>query len=232
MLRNIKAMSVASLAQKRWPPVTWRPNMPAELPVPQMAQTRGRLCGRGGQPRGDRAGRYRWPDFFTDPRLVRVIETNLANNRDLRIAVANVEQARAQYKVQRADLLPTVGATGTATYSEQPLVSSARASASTDVYQAQVGISAGNRPVRAVHQPDQGGAGAIFRLGRKPQCGPDRTGGPEMATARVNMAADQELLSIARTLATAFKETLDLNKARFDKGIADRTGSARGTDQL
>jgi len=42
----------------------------------------------------------------------------------------------------------------------------------------------------------------------------------EVATAWVNMAADQELLSISRTLATAFKETLDLNKARFDKGIA------------
>src|SRR3546814_19750831 len=54
--------------------------------------------------------------FFLDDRLRQVIETGIANNRDLRIAAANVQQARAQYRVQRADRLPTVNATGTATY--------------------------------------------------------------------------------------------------------------------
>jgi multidrug efflux system outer membrane protein len=84
-----------------------------------------------------------WRDFFTDARLARVIEMALANNRDLRIAVANVAQARAQYRVQRADLFPTVGATGTATYSEQPLVQFGQSQRlNTDVYQAQVGITA------------------------------------------------------------------------------------------
>ena len=61
-----------------------------------------------------------WRDFFTDARLARVIETALVNNRDLRIALANVEQARAQYRVQRADLLPGVSAGGTATYQDSP----------------------------------------------------------------------------------------------------------------
>src|SRR3546814_19505521 len=42
--------------------------------------------------------------------------TGIANNRDLRIAAANVQQARAQDRVQRADRLPTVNATGPATY--------------------------------------------------------------------------------------------------------------------
>jgi NodT family efflux transporter outer membrane factor (OMF) lipoprotein len=58
----------------------------------------------------------RWQDFFTDPALRQVIATGLANNRDLRVALANVEQARAQYRVQRADLLPTIGVTGSATW--------------------------------------------------------------------------------------------------------------------
>ena len=34
-----------------------------------------------------------WRDFFVEPRLRTVIETGLANNRDLRIAAANVLQA-------------------------------------------------------------------------------------------------------------------------------------------
>jgi outer membrane protein, multidrug efflux system len=57
-----------------------------------------------------------WRDFFTDPRLQRVIEQGLANNRDLRIAAGNVLQARAQYRVQRADLAPTTAVNGAATY--------------------------------------------------------------------------------------------------------------------
>src|SRR3546814_5659426 len=39
-----------------------------------------------------------WQDFFTDARLRRVIDQALNNNRDLRVAVARVEQARALYR--------------------------------------------------------------------------------------------------------------------------------------
>ncbi|MEO7401252.1 MAG: TolC family protein, partial [Polaromonas sp.] len=49
-----------------------------------------------------------WQDFFLDARLKRLIELSLANNRDLRVAVLNIEQARAQYQIRRADQLPTV----------------------------------------------------------------------------------------------------------------------------
>jgi len=51
-----------------------------------------------------------WQRYFTDARLRRLIEIALANNRDLRVAVLNIEQARAAYQIKRADELPTVGA--------------------------------------------------------------------------------------------------------------------------
>ncbi|HEY5233735.1 MAG TPA: efflux transporter outer membrane subunit [Verrucomicrobiae bacterium] len=56
-----------------------------------------------------------WREFFRDPRLQKVIELSLTNNRDLRVAVLNVEQTRAQYRIQRAALIPTgnINATGT-----------------------------------------------------------------------------------------------------------------------
>ena len=57
-----------------------------------------------------------WRDFFLDPRLRQVIDTGLANNRDLRIAAGNVLQARAQYRIQRSDLVPTTTLSGSATY--------------------------------------------------------------------------------------------------------------------
>lgn len=57
-----------------------------------------------------------WRDFFLDPRLRQVIETGLANNRDLRIAAGNVLQARAQYRVQRASQVPNTTISGSGTY--------------------------------------------------------------------------------------------------------------------
>ena len=49
-----------------------------------------------------------WHQFFTDARLQALITLALANNRDLRIAVLNNEQARAQLDIRRADQWPTV----------------------------------------------------------------------------------------------------------------------------
>ncbi|WP_260598800.1 efflux transporter outer membrane subunit [Sphingomonas endolithica] len=47
-------------------------------------------------------------DIFRDPRLQRIIERALINNRDLRVAAANIVAARAQYRIQRAEQLPQV----------------------------------------------------------------------------------------------------------------------------
>ncbi|MDR5783837.1 efflux transporter outer membrane subunit [Caballeronia sp. LZ065] len=49
-----------------------------------------------------------WRTFFVDPRLQRTLALALANNRDLRIAVLNIEKERAQYRIQRASLLPEI----------------------------------------------------------------------------------------------------------------------------
>ena len=51
-----------------------------------------------------------WRSFFVEPRLRGTIELALANNRDLRVAALNIERARAQYGIARASLFPTVEA--------------------------------------------------------------------------------------------------------------------------
>jgi multidrug efflux system outer membrane protein len=53
-----------------------------------------------------------YPAVFTDRRLQQLIEQALVNNRDLRVAAANIQAARAQYRIQRADLFPQIDATG------------------------------------------------------------------------------------------------------------------------
>ncbi|TPG43468.1 efflux transporter outer membrane subunit [Sphingomonas koreensis] len=57
-----------------------------------------------------------YTDVFKDPRLQQVIGQALANNRDLRVAVADIEQARAEYRIQRADLFPEIDASAQATF--------------------------------------------------------------------------------------------------------------------
>ncbi|MFL9924580.1 AdeC/AdeK/OprM family multidrug efflux complex outer membrane factor [Herbaspirillum lusitanum] len=55
-----------------------------------------------------------WRQFFPDQRLQALIAAALENNRDLRTAVLNIEEARAQYQITRADLLPNLNVSGSA----------------------------------------------------------------------------------------------------------------------
>lgn len=57
-------------------------------------------------------GNQPWSEFFADPGMNKVISLALENNRDLRVAMLNIDKARATYQIQRADLLPSVNVTG------------------------------------------------------------------------------------------------------------------------
>lgn len=215
-MRNIKALGAITLslalAACDMAPKYVRPALPVPATSPQ-GPAYGAADGAAIVP-ADTA----WRDFFTDARLARVIDTALANNRDLRVALANVEQARAQYRVQRADLLPGVTAGGNATYQDSPF--SLAGSGRTDVYQAQVGISAWEIDlfgrVRNLSKAAQEQYFASVETRNAAQTALIA----EVANAWLTMAADQERLRIARDLESAFGKTLELNRARFAKGIA------------
>lgn len=189
-----------------------------ELPVPAASPTGPAYESSVADPAAIVPADTAWRDFFTDARLARVIDTALVNNRDLRIALANVEQARAQYKVQRANLLPTVAGNGGATYQDSPF--SLAGSGRTDLYQAQVGISAWEIDlfgrVRNLSKAAQEQYFASVETRNAAQTALIA----EVANTWLTMAADQERLRISRDLEKAFGQTLALTRARFDKGIA------------
>ena len=56
-----------------------------------------------------------WQSYFKDARLDQLISAALANNRDLRVSMLNIEVARAQVGLSRADEFPTVNLQGTHT---------------------------------------------------------------------------------------------------------------------
>jgi outer membrane protein, multidrug efflux system len=83
-----------------------------------------------------------WRDFFADARLQQLIAQALANNRDLRVAVLNIQLARAQYRVQRSNLLPAVNATGSFTKEKLPsAVSGVGFPITESFYEVGVGVS-------------------------------------------------------------------------------------------
>jgi multidrug efflux system outer membrane protein len=62
----------------------------------------------------------KWESFFSDPRLQSLIQQGLSNNRDVRLALARVSEARAQYGVTRADRFPSIDGVVSGTRSSQP----------------------------------------------------------------------------------------------------------------
>jgi multidrug efflux system outer membrane protein len=82
-----------------------------------------------------------WRDFLRDARLQRLVEIALADNRDLRIAMLNVEQVRAQYRIQRASLFPQVAGFADATRTHTPAGISQGGNATT-LQVDEVGVSA------------------------------------------------------------------------------------------
>lgn len=83
-----------------------------------------------------------WQDFIIDAPTRQVVELALNNNRDLRKALQNIEVARAQYGVQRADRLPRINALGNGTRQRLPADLSTRGGGVQGSYEAGIGISA------------------------------------------------------------------------------------------
>jgi multidrug efflux system outer membrane protein len=83
-----------------------------EAPVPAAV---GPAPAPGAPVAGPAAEDLGWRDVFGDERLEALVALALENNRDLRVAALNVELARAQYRIERAERLPAVGASASAT---------------------------------------------------------------------------------------------------------------------
>ncbi|CAB3625778.1 efflux transporter outer membrane subunit [Achromobacter pestifer] len=83
-----------------------------------------------------------WQSFVTDEPLRQLVALALENNRDLRQAVLNIEVARAQYRVERADRVPGFNAQGTGTRQRVPGDLSSTGSAGVQSnYQAGIGLT-------------------------------------------------------------------------------------------
>ena len=91
-----------------------RCSRPMCVRTPRPGVLAGRATPTSGRPRR-RCRRSPTATSSADPRLQALIEQALVNNRDLMIAAANIAAAREQYRIQRAQQLPQVDASASAT---------------------------------------------------------------------------------------------------------------------
>ncbi len=172
-----------------------------------------------------------WKDFFTDDRLRQVIQLGLDNNRDLRLAAANVLQARAQYRVQRADILPTINASGSATYTNSAGAAASTGGAaggsSTDIqyYSANVGVSAFEVDLFGRLRNLSKAALEQYFATEEAQRSTRISLISEIATAWLTLASDQDQLRLSQNTLKAFEQTLDLTRAQFRIGVASELES-------
>ena len=155
-----------------------------------------------------------WQRFFADPRLKRLIELSLQNNRDLRVAILNIEQARASYQIRRADELPSIGAGLTA--------------------QRGAGASGGLVNTYAVgFQVTSFELDFFGRVRSLSQAALAQFLGTEearktaqialisgVATTYVSLLADDELLRVTRDALKTREDSLRLTRLRFDNGAS------------
>lgn len=159
------------------------------------------------------AAALRWAQAFNGARLQQLIPLALANNRDLRIAAANIDAARATAAAREADLWPTVNA---------GLSGSRAPNASggiTTNYQAGLQVSAYELDLFGRLRSLDAAAQAQLLAAEANQQAVRNALVAAVATAEIALQADEALLKITRDTLASREQSLALVRQRFEGGI-------------
>jgi multidrug efflux system outer membrane protein len=157
-----------------------------------------------------------WQQFFKDARLKRLLELALQNNRDLRVAVLNIEQTRAQLQLRRADELPTLnaGVSGSRVPSSGGGISS--------TYSAGLSVTSYELDffgrVRALSQAAQAQLLSTEEAHKTVQIALIAS----VANTYLSLLAGDELLRVTRDTLDTRVSSLKLTRLKFDNGAASQ----------
>ncbi|KQQ78367.1 transporter [Xanthomonas sp. Leaf131] len=161
-----------------------------------------------------------WRQVLVDPRLQQVVALALDNNRDLRVAVLNIEQARAQYRIQRADLFPAVDATVSHSAQRTPAATSFTG-APMIIRNAtgQVGVSSWELDLFGRIRSLKNEALETYLASEQTQRSTRLSLVAEVASGWLTVAADQQRLALAQQTLESQRKTLRLTELQHDNGI-------------
>jgi multidrug efflux system outer membrane protein len=163
-----------------------------------------------------------WQEVFLDPKLRRVIIRALANSRDLKVAVAQVQASRAQYHVQRAALLPTIDASANPSLGREFTGFPSSLGAAYENYR-DYSVSVGTTAyeldlfgrIRSLTKQALQSYLATDSARRSTQI----TLIAEVGTDYLTYAADSSLLKVSRDTVTSAQATVDLARRRLGRGV-------------
>lgn len=155
-----------------------------------------------------------WRDYYTDPRLQQLIEMALDNNRDLRVAALNLEQARAQFQIQRSGLYPTIGLGGSATRGNSQVTGDLG-----NTFMAGVTLAAWELDFFGRISSLKEQALAQYLASEEGRQAYELALVSSIAQGWLTLLADEELLDISRRTLATREESTKLAKLRFDAGV-------------
>ena len=153
-----------------------------------------------------------WQQFFSDPRLKRLISLALANNRDLRVAALNIEQARAQYDVRRADETPTLNAGLNASRTPKT------GGGITSVYSAGVLVTSYELDLFGRVRSLADAALAQYLATEEARKAVQISLVAAVASAQLALQVDDELLRLTQQALATREDSLRLTRLKFDNG--------------
>lgn len=174
-----------------------------------------------------------WRSVFLDPRLQSLIELALQNNRDLRIAVDRVEEARAQFGIAESERLPTIGLMGTEQATRMPENMRTPGAGSVNrSYIAGVGMTAFELDffgrVKNLSESAYQQYLATDEARRTVQIGLIA----QTAEAYFRLRSAQAMHDLMSKTLKSRQDTYDLVKARFDVGVASDLDMEQAKSQL
>lgn len=164
------------------------------------------------------ATELQWQQFFRDERLKQLIDLALKNNRDLRVALLNVDVARAQANVTAANRWPTVNLGLSA--QRGPQTTSSGDSQIVSVYQAGLQVTSYELDLFSRVKNQSAAAFAQYLATDEAARSARISLVAGVAQAYLAVQADEELLALTRQTLATREDSLKLMQLKFDNGAA------------
>lgn len=155
----------------------------------------------------------KWENYIQHQNLKKVVEQSLSNNKDLKIALANIQAAKAQYGISKADTLPTINAGANASRAGTQ-------AGITDNFQATVGMTAFELDFFGRVSSLNSAALSSFLATQEAQKVTELTILSETIKAYFNVSLAKSQLDIAKSTEQTTKGSMELIRKRVEHGVS------------
>ncbi|GAA3961882.1 efflux transporter outer membrane subunit [Allohahella marinimesophila] len=184
-----------------------------ESPVPQVVGS--------GNARSDQLTLPDWESLFQDPQLRSLIRTALTNNRDLRLVMLDVAEARARYGIAESALFPDISASADGIRQRLPAnLSSTGDSTVSSQYSVGLGVASYELDLFGRVGSLEEAALQSYLATEEARYSAQITLVSEVANAYLNLLADQQKLRINEETVTGQQEFAQLISQRYDAGLS------------